>query len=74
VDMPLKRAFIQEAPEASQALRRSSRALTLSKKVRFEEPLTDREIRIIQRGKAQKEFAKSTKKREMRPQNPKRRL
>jgi hypothetical protein len=71
--MPPKRAFAQEAPEAPQALRRSPRVPTPSKKVRFEEPLTDREIRIIRRGKAQKEFAESTRKRGMRLQDLKRR-
>jgi len=49
MDMPSKRVLAQEAPEEPQALRRSSLAPAPSKKVRFEESLTDREIRIIQR-------------------------
>ena len=49
MNMSLKYVLAQETPEDPQALRRSSRVSTSSKKVRFEEPLTDREIRIIQR-------------------------
>jgi hypothetical protein len=45
--MPLKRTLSQEAPDASLAARRSSHTPMLSKKARFEEPLTNREIRII---------------------------
>ena len=65
----------QETHLTPPPVRRSSRSQTPSKKVRFQqdEPLTEREFDIIDRGLALKKASEQAKRKGLRPQDSKRR-
>ncbi len=76
--MPRKRVskkVAQETFPTSPLVRRSSRSQTLFKKIRFQqdEPFTERDFDIIDRGLALKKVSERAKKKGLRPQDFKRR-